>query len=142
MGRRGGGGSRSPPRRPAPPPRHAAPPPRQAPPPVQQHAAPAPAPSSGMGGGMGGMLMQGAALGAGSAVGHMAVSSMFGGGGGGHQQAPPPQQEAAPVQGTTNYCQEYDQMFQRCMANSNNDMDNCNLVYKDLETCRRQYGMM
>ena len=45
-----------------------------------------------------GMLAQGAALGAGSAVGHMAVRSLMGGGGGGHHEGGA-DQGMAPAQG-------------------------------------------
>ena len=38
--------------------------------------------------GMGGMMMTGMALGAGSEVGHMAVRGMMGGGSSGHGEAP------------------------------------------------------
>ena len=48
---------------------------------------------------MGGMLGQGMALGAGSAVGHMAINSMMGGGGGGHQQQGQSQEYAQEGQG-------------------------------------------
>eukprot|EP01060_Flectonema_neradi_P008142 TRINITY_DN1580_c0_g1_i2.p1 TRINITY_DN1580_c0_g1~~TRINITY_DN1580_c0_g1_i2.p1 ORF type:complete len:165 (+),score=44.08 TRINITY_DN1580_c0_g1_i2:51-497(+) len=95
-----------------------------------------PAPVQDSGPGLGGMLMQGAAMGAGSAVGSMAVNAMFGGSS--SSSAPP---AAAPAQ-ATNQCQQFDQLFHKCMAQSNNNMDDCNMVFKDLETCKKQYGLI
>ena len=105
-------------------------------PPAAPQQAHAPAPVQDSGPGLGGMLMQGAAMGAGSAVGSMAVGAMFGGGG--SSSAPPP----APAQGVANQCQNFDQLFHKCMSQSNNNMDECNMVFKDLETCKKQYGMI
>ncbi len=44
-----------------------------------------------MGGGLGSMLMTGAAIGVGSAVAHEAVRGIMGGGSHGHQQGYPPE---------------------------------------------------
>eukprot|EP00755_Sulcionema_specki_P007735 Sspe_Gene.39002::Locus_18822_Transcript_1_1_Confidence_1.000_Length_690::g.39002::m.39002 len=117
---------------------------QQSPPPAAHHAPPPPAPSSGGGMGFGSMLAQGAALGAGSAVGHMAVggiANMFSGSGGGHSQpapvnaAPPPTPSATP-----SACQELDQSFHRCMENNNNDMNVCGYVFNELTSCKRQFA--
>eukprot|EP01064_Diplonema_japonicum_P023147 TRINITY_DN33602_c0_g1_i1.p1 TRINITY_DN33602_c0_g1~~TRINITY_DN33602_c0_g1_i1.p1 ORF type:complete len:172 (+),score=57.03 TRINITY_DN33602_c0_g1_i1:64-516(+) len=79
-------------------------------PPAQHHAPPAQAPvvqsGGGMGSGLGGAMMQGAAIGAGAEVGRMALGSMFGGGGG-HQQ---------PQQG---YDQQYQQGYEEPQQGTN-----------------------
>merc|ERR1712195_125398 len=94
----GGGGffSRGPSRPAAAAPRPAPRPAPRAPAPAQQPAA-----GGGMMSGMGGMVMTGMALGAGSEVGHMAVKAMTGGGASGQGQAPAEgqQQGQAPAEG-------------------------------------------
>lgn len=62
-------------------------PPRSAP----RQAAPPQQKSGGMMSGLGGVMMQGMAFGAGSEVAHRAIGGLMGGSG--HQQAPPAQQE-------------------------------------------------
>jgi hypothetical protein len=88
--------SRGPSRQAAAPPRPA--PVRQAPRPAPTPAAQPPAAGGGMMSGMGGMVMTGMALGAGSEVGHMAVKSLMGSGSGSQAPAEGQQQGQAQAQ--------------------------------------------
>eukprot|EP00754_Rhynchopus_humris_P040120 Rhum_TRINITY_DN23167_c0_g1::Rhum_TRINITY_DN23167_c0_g1_i1::g.177300::m.177300 len=109
---------------------HAAPAPAAAP-----AAAPAPAPVADSGPGLGGMLMQGAAMGAGSAVGSMAVGALFGGGGGGGGGSAPVA-AAAPA----DQCRDVSKAFNRCLEANNNDASACDVVMRDFQACQKQYG--
>ena len=108
---------------------HAAPAPAAAP-----AAAPAPAPVADSGPGLGGMLMQGAAMGAGSAVGSMAVGALFGGGGGGGGSAP------VAVAAPADQCRDVSKAFNRCLEANNNDASQCDMVMRDFQACQKQYG--
>ncbi|KAJ9446455.1 hypothetical protein DIPPA_30635 [Diplonema papillatum] len=138
-----GGGSR----RQSPPPRHHSPPraapPARPPPPQAAHAPMAAQPQSGgMMGSIGSSIATGMSFGAGSAMGHMAINSMFGGGGG-HgappAAAPPAPQEGAPPayqqQAQASPCQQYDTAFHQCLETNNSDMAVCKNAVRGALPC-------
>ncbi len=102
--------------------------PARPPPRVSQ---PAPQQSGGMlgGGGIGSMLMTGAALGAGSEVGHMAVRSLMGSGSGGHGEAPaqqaPAQQAPAQQYAQPGYAEQQQPVQEHPRQGLNTNFENC-----------------
>merc|ERR1712160_81556 len=119
----------------------------------------------GMMSGMGGMMATGMALGAGSAVGHMAVSSMMGGGGhgGGHgggnggdnggnqgnsqgqgqqqqeqfsEQQPMPNMGNMTMNPQDDKCFNFSNIFNDCMKYNQNNSKVCEQTFEDLKTCQ------
>ena len=107
--------------------------------------------------GMGGMMASGMALGAGSAVGHMAVNSLMGGGGhgsGGQQQQQEggqgqmqQQQEGGQQmqqdygQQQENPCQGFNMNFISCLKSSSNDIGMCQEYMNMLQQCEKDNTM-
>mmetsp|Transcript_23083 Transcript_23083/g.27899 ORF Transcript_23083/g.27899 Transcript_23083/m.27899 type:complete len:135 (-) Transcript_23083:326-730(-) len=115
----------------APPPPAAAPPPPAAPPPM---AAP-PQQSGGMMSGLGGMVMQGMAMGTGSAIAHRAVDSAFGAMGGGSSA---PAEPAAAAPQAADACGLQNKAFNDCLQNSAGDVGKCQFYYDMLNQCKQQ----
>ena len=101
--------------------------------------------------GMGGMMMSGMALGAGSEVGHMAVRSMMGGGSshGGQSEAPQQQQQqqmqepmgqqqqmAAPQQ-QYNPCMSFNSSLIECIKQNGSDIGMCQGIMNSLNQCEK-----
>ena len=116
------------------------------------------------GNGLGSMLMTGAALGAGSAVGHAVVGGLMGGGGHGHgaqsqggyaepMQQQQQQQMAAPEyaaqdqmnaqqqQAQQNPCMAYTQYFLACLKQNADNINMCQMKMDMLSQCEKDYGM-
>jgi len=134
MPRRGGGGASRPAARraPAPPPRPAA---KSAPP-------PAPAPQSsggggGMMGGMAGMVMQGMAMGTGSAIAHRAVGAVMGPTSSyGTSAAPEAGGEATPA-APADPCGNQRTAFSACIEQNGSDINQCQSYVDMLQACKR-----
>lgn len=135
---RGGSRSRSPPSRSTntatrPMPQKTTPPPTQ----TQQSS------GTGLMGGLGGMVMQGMAFGAGSEVAHQAVRGIMGSGSGSHQQQevqqqpPPPQQQ----QQQQNPCQLEVSNFSECLQR-NSDIGYCQHFSDMLKNCKQTNGLI
>mmetsp|Transcript_45639 Transcript_45639/g.109328 ORF Transcript_45639/g.109328 Transcript_45639/m.109328 type:complete len:163 (+) Transcript_45639:33-521(+) len=120
----------------------------RAPPPSrrQQSTAPAtrpsaPAPAMGGGTGLGGMIMQGMAFGAGSAVAHRVIGGVANSLGGGGEAAggagAAPAQEAAPAvpEYTGPDCSTQQNGFFGCLEKSGNDIGFCQTAFDDLQMC-------
>ncbi len=99
-----------------------------------------PVQSGGMMGGLGSTIMTGMALGAGSAVGHQVVRSMFGGNSEKQEQHVEQQQPIQQTQETQNYntnaCQEFNTKFVDCLKFSNNDIAQCQNIFNELKSCQ------
>mmetsp|Transcript_16463 Transcript_16463/g.22758 ORF Transcript_16463/g.22758 Transcript_16463/m.22758 type:complete len:139 (-) Transcript_16463:287-703(-) len=125
--------------------RAAAPAPRAAPPAPAAPPPPAPPPapmqqpqSGGMMSGLGGMVMQGMAMGTGSAIAHQAIGSMMGGGGGSSSPAEAPA-AAAPVAApyaAPDACGSHNKAFQDCLSSANGDISKCQFYYDMLNQCK------
>jgi len=89
----------------------------------------------GMMSGMAGMVAQGMAMGAGSAIGHKAVDGVFGAfsGGGDQPQAPPAQ---APPMAVNDVCVNHNKAFQDCLQTANGDISKCQFYYDMLNQCK------
>lgn len=124
-------------------------------PPVQQKPTPAPmqAPqqSGGMMSGLGGVMAQGMAFGAGSEIAHQGVRYMMGGGSG-HgsapaehapaQQAPMQQQQQVDFsQQQTNPCQDFNLNFVQCLKQNSGQIDMCQSYMNMLQQCEKDYSM-
>ena len=101
-------------------------------------AAPPPAQQQQGGGGMMGMassmfgtMAQGAAIGAGSEVGHRAMGAILGPRGGSQQAAP--QQEQATALGV---CGNQQQQLVKCLEAHNGDMGACEFFFSALKQCK------
>ena len=109
-----------------------------------------------MGSGLGGMMMSGMALGAGSAVGHAAVNSMMGtgrgassGSEGGQQQqmapaqdggyAPMEQQQQQPAQ--ENPCQAQSMNFMSCLRSNGEQISMCQDYMNMMMDCEKSMQM-
>lgn len=109
------------------------------PPPAPSAASPAYPPQQSSGGGflsgLAGTVVQGAALGTGSALAHRAVDSMFSSGDSG--SAPAPQ---APMQQTLSEapasCEVQAKAFTDCMTANNGDMGACQFYFDTLQQCK------
>lgn len=144
------------PRRRAPPPRASAPPkapPARSyssatttqqktapPPPAPSPAAPPPAyPQQSSGGGflsgLAGTVVQGAALGTGSALAHRAVDSMFSSGDSGSAPAPQPTEQQTYAQAPS-ACEAQAKAFTDCMTANNGDMGACQFYFDALQQCK------
>ena len=101
------------------------------------------------GGGLMGTMVQGAAFGAGSEVGHQAVKSLMGGGGsgGGHSEpaqqqeyAQPAQQEyaqPAQQQQQENPCMGFNQNLMSCLQQNRGEITICQNYMDMLNQCER-----
>mmetsp|Transcript_3064 Transcript_3064/g.4384 ORF Transcript_3064/g.4384 Transcript_3064/m.4384 type:complete len:178 (-) Transcript_3064:64-597(-) len=158
-GRRGGGGGGGlfgGGKKPAPPQANRAPPPPQqrAPPPpapAPQAHAPAAAPASGGGmmSGLGGMVAQGMALGAGSAVGHKMVDGVMGAFSGGSDAPAEQAQQAAPQQqaypqssgysslgNSGEVCSATQRDLYKCLEEQNQNAAACQFYFDALRQCQ------
>merc|ERR1719222_1286237 len=111
--------------------------PRQAPAAPQQK-------SGGMMSGLGGVMMQGMAFGAGSEVAHRVVGGMMGGSG--HQQAQPTQQyqEQGGYEQQGQYaqqepCMNESQNFMNCLSQNQNDVGMCQNFMDLFKNCNSGY---
>ena len=119
---------------------------------------PTPQAGGGMMSGMGGMMMTGMALGAGSEVGHQVVRGMMGSGSSGHGNQ---QQEGAPVQNyqqqqpmmaeggqqyaqpmqqeqvQQNPCMGFNMNFLNCLKSASNDISLCQFQMDQLMSCEK-----
>ena len=99
-------------------------------------AAPPPAqPSSGGGmmSGLAGTVMQGMALGTGSAMAHRAVDAVMGS----RHPAPAEAQEAAQTIVQDNLpCGDQAKTFSDCMGMSNGDLEACRVFFERMQECR------
>jgi len=96
----------------------------------------APAAGGGMMSGLGGMVMQGMAMGTGSAIAHRAVDSMMGPKG---ESAPAEAAPAAaaPQSGSMGSCANENDMFSQCVKNSNGDTSACQQYLDMLTNCKK-----
>ena len=126
--------------------------PRPAPRPAAAPMQQAPAQGGGMMSGMGGMVMTGMALGAGSEVGHMAVKGLMGGGSSGSHGAPAEQQQQqAPQQYAQqdqmqqqvqqDPCAGYNQNFVQCLKSSESNIGLCQDYMNMLQQCQKDQSM-
>lgn len=112
-----------------------------APPPPAQQATPTT--GGGMFSGIGGMVVQGMAFGAGSEIAHQAVRGIMGSGSGSHHQEV--QQQAAPAQQQQQQqqqqavCQDEQSIFARCL-NQSNDIQSCQTYLDMLKECQKKYN--
>ncbi|KAK3281136.1 hypothetical protein CYMTET_11058 [Cymbomonas tetramitiformis] len=126
----------------APPPRPAArAPPPSPPPPAAAPPPPAPMQQQQSGGGMmsgiGGMVAQGMAMGAGSAIGHKAVDGVFGAfSGGSEQPQAPPAPAQAPPMAAGDVCINHNKAFQECLQGANGDISKCQFYWDMLNQCK------
>ena len=90
--------------------------------------------------GLGGMVMTGMALGAGSEIAHQGVRGLMEAGSGG-QQAPAEydQQNAQPNQQQQNYCSNESNSFIECLK-KNSDISFCQMYSDALKECQKKYG--
>lgn len=154
--KRGGGGGmfakKPAPKKPAAPTapaRQAPPPAAAAPAPAPAAAAPAAAPAAGGGmmSGLGGMVMQGMAMGTGSAIAHQAINSMMGGGSSSAPaEAAAPVAAAAPAPAAAPYsaapaadgaaCSSNKTELFKCLGDNNNDANACQYYFDALRNCQ------
>ena len=95
--------------------------------------------------GIGGMVVTGMALGAGSEIGHQAVRGIMGSGSGsGHAEEQQQQQMNAPAQQQyaqqdvqQNPCFSFNQMFMNCLKSSSNDIQFCQPSMDQLMQCEK-----
>merc|ERR1719233_1059637 len=92
--------------------------------------------------GLGGAVMTGMAMGAGSAVAHSAINSVLGGGGdaskgddGGNQSY---DNVAAPYD--ADECQEYYQSLQECLQMNSTDISSCQYYSDIFSKCKNREG--
>ena len=111
----------------------------------------APQQSGGMMSGLGGVMAQGMAFGAGSEIAHQGVRYMMGGGSG-HgsapaeqapaQQAPMQQQQQVDFsQQQTNPCQDFNLNFVQCLKQNSGQIDMCQSYMNMLQQCEKDYSM-
>lgn len=84
--------------------------------------------------GLAGTVMQGMALGTGSALAHRAVDSVFSSG-----SAPEPAQATAAAQQIVQEnqpCQEQAKSFADCMSYNNGNIDSCQQFFEQMQQCR------
>ena len=83
--------------------------------------------------GLGGMVMQGMALGTGSAMAHRAVDAVMG------SRHPEPQEAQAAAQTIVREnqpCTEHAKAFADCMIYANGDMGACQHYFESMQQCR------
>ena len=97
-----------------------------APPPAQKGQ------GGGLFSGLAGTLMQGAALGTGSAFAHRAVDSVMGSRG----ESAAPQQ--TPLESSQDPCQRQAKAFADCISDNNGDMGACQYYFDSLQQCKIQ----
>ncbi|KDD75864.1 hypothetical protein H632_c465p1 [Helicosporidium sp. ATCC 50920] len=85
--------------------------------------------------GLGGMVVQGMALGTGSALAHRAVDSVLG-----SRHPEPAQAQAAAEQLVAEKapCSDQAKLFADCMSWSQGDMDSCQQYFQAMQQCRVQ----
>jgi hypothetical protein len=94
--------------------------------------------------GLGGMVMQGMAMGTGSAIAHQAIGSLMGGGSssGGHAQEAAPVAQAAPAaapvaQATSGgACESSKNELYKCLNDNNNDANACQYYFDAMRNCQ------
>jgi len=103
--------------------------------------------SGGMFSGLGGVLAQGMAFGAGSAIAHSAIRSVTGGGNHEQQvvqqdsnpyQAPPQQQQQQ--QQNQNMCNFENTQFIECLKNNGDSLSQCQSFFDMLKQCEKKYS--
>ena len=86
-----------------------------------------------MASGLGGMMMQGMALGTGSAMAHRAVDAVMG------SRHPAPAEATQAAQTIVQDqlpCSEQAKSFGECMSMSNGDMEACRVFFEYMQQCR------
>eukprot|EP00358_Blepharisma_japonicum_P006743 CAMPEP_0202940570 /NCGR_PEP_ID=MMETSP1395-20130829/702_1 /ASSEMBLY_ACC=CAM_ASM_000871 /TAXON_ID=5961 /ORGANISM="Blepharisma japonicum, Strain Stock R1072" /LENGTH=87 /DNA_ID=CAMNT_0049635123 /DNA_START=482 /DNA_END=745 /DNA_ORIENTATION=+ len=85
--------------------------------------------------GLGGVVMQGMAFGAGSEIAHTAVRGLMGGSGSeAHEQ-----QQVAPQQPVQDMCSQQNQDFLNCLQYNNNNIGACQNYLDLFKQCKGQY---
>ncbi|KAJ1495331.1 hypothetical protein T484DRAFT_1608112 [Baffinella frigidus] len=89
--------------------------------------------------GLGGMVMQGMAMGTGSAIAHRAVDSMMGPRQVEHVNTDAPAAAAAPqaMAGGGNSCTNENDMFSQCVKNAGGDTSACQSYLDMLTNCKK-----
>jgi len=97
--------------------------------------------SGGMFSGLGGVMAQGMAFGAGSEIAHTAIRSVMGGGGHSQQQVVSDQQQ--PVnqqQQQQNMCQYENSSFVNCLKDNGDALSMCQSYFDMLKQCEKKYA--